>query len=57
MEAAHLLPNEQVHVLNLSNGTRAETSEIRGRRNKGDIVLNGALASLAQADGLVIIVS
>ncbi len=57
MEAAGLLPYEQVHVLNLSNGTRAETYVIRGRRNSGDIVLNGALARLAQAAGLIIILS
>jgi aspartate 1-decarboxylase len=57
MEAADLLPNEQVHVLNLSNGARAETYVINGRKNSGDIVLNGALARLAQVGDLVIILS
>jgi len=56
MDAADLLPNEQVQVLNLSNGARAETYVIRGRRNSGDVVLNGAIArtvhhSLLYLDG------
>jgi aspartate 1-decarboxylase len=57
MEAADLLPNEQVHVLNLANGSRSETYVIRGRRNSGEVVLNGALARLAQAGDPVIILS
>jgi aspartate 1-decarboxylase len=57
IDAAGLLPNEQVHVLNLSNGARAETYVIRGRRNSGDVVLNGAIARMAQVGDLVIILS
>jgi aspartate 1-decarboxylase len=57
MEAADLLPNEQVHVLNLSNGARAETYVIRGRRDSGEIILNGAIARLVQVNDLVIILS
>jgi aspartate 1-decarboxylase len=57
MEAAHMLPNEQVHVLNLSNGARAETYVIPGRRNTGDVILNGAIARLVQIGDLVIILS
>jgi aspartate 1-decarboxylase len=57
MDAADLLPNEQVHVLNLSNGARAETYVIRGRRNSGDVVLNGAIARMAQVGDLVIILA
>jgi aspartate 1-decarboxylase len=57
MEAADLLPNEQVHVLNLSNGSRSETYVIRGGRNTGEVVLNGALARLAQVGDPVIILS
>jgi len=55
--AADLLPNEHVHVLNLSNGARAETYVIRGRRNSGEIILNGAIARLVQVNDLVIILS
>jgi aspartate 1-decarboxylase len=57
MEAADLLPNEHVHVLNLSNGARAETYVIHGRRNSGEIILNGAIARLVQVNDLVIILS
>jgi aspartate 1-decarboxylase len=57
MEAADLLPYEQVHVLNLSNGSRAETYVIRGHRDTGDIILNGALARLVQVNDLMIILS
>ncbi len=57
MDAADLLPNEQVHVLNLSNGARAETYVIRGRRNSGDIILNGAVARLVQVGDFIIILS
>ena len=57
MEAADLLPNEQVHVLNLSNGSRAETYVIRGHRNSGEITLNGAIARLVQVGDFVIILS
>jgi aspartate 1-decarboxylase len=57
MEAADLLPSEQVQVLNLSNGSRAETYVIRGRRNSGEITLNGAIARLVQVGDLVIILS
>jgi aspartate 1-decarboxylase len=57
MEAAGLLPNEQVHVLNLSTGERAETYVIRGRRNSGDIVMNGAIARLVQTGDFIIILS
>jgi len=57
MEAAGLLPNEQVHVLNLSTGERAETYVIRGCRNSGDIVMNGAIARLVQVGDFIIILS
>jgi aspartate 1-decarboxylase len=57
MEAAGLLTNEQVHVLNLSNGARAETYVIRGPKNSGDVIVNGAIARLVQVDDQVIILS
>lgn len=57
MESADLLPNEQVHVLNLSNGARAETYVIRGRRNSGDVIVNGAIARLVQVGDFIIVLS
>ena len=57
MEAAGILPYEKVQVLNLSNGARAETYVIKGKRDSGEIIMNGAIARLALVDDLVIILS
>jgi aspartate 1-decarboxylase len=43
-EAAGLLPDEQVHVLNLSNGERLVTYVIVGERGSGVVCLNGPAA-------------
>ena len=56
MEAAGLLPYEQVHVLNITNGARAETYVIKGNKDSGQICMNGAIARLAQVgDHLIIL--
>ncbi|HEX3981555.1 MAG TPA: aspartate 1-decarboxylase [Acidimicrobiales bacterium] len=55
MKAADIVPNEQVAVYNLMNGSRLETYAIEG--NEGQICLNGAAARLAQVGDLVIIVT
>jgi aspartate 1-decarboxylase len=55
MKAADIVPNEQVAVYNLMNGSRLETYAIEG--NDGQICLNGAAARLAQVGDLVIIVT
>jgi len=57
MEAAGILPYEKVHVLNISNGTRAETYVIKGKRDSGEIVMNGAIARLGQVGDPLIILS
>ncbi|NQT26637.1 aspartate 1-decarboxylase [candidate division KSB1 bacterium] len=57
MDAVGLYENEKVHVLNLANGSRAETYVIKGERGKGDIVMNGAIARMAQIGDQVIILS
>jgi aspartate 1-decarboxylase len=57
MEAAGLLPFEQVHVVNVNNGTRAETYLIEGEAGTGVVCINGALARWAQKNDLVIIIS
>jgi len=44
MEAAELLPGEQVHVLNLNNGERLITYVIEGERGSGVVCLNGPAA-------------
>jgi len=44
LEAASILPYEQVHVSNLNNGERFETYVIPGKRGSGEMVLNGPTA-------------
>ena len=57
MEAAGLLPNEKVDLVNLSNGARLSTYVIEGPDGSGVIGVNGAAARLAHAGDLVIIIS
>jgi aspartate 1-decarboxylase len=57
MEAADLLPYEQVQVVDIDNGARFETYTIVGKRGSGDITLNGAAARLVQPGDKVIIIS
>jgi aspartate 1-decarboxylase len=57
MEAAGILPFEQVQIYNLTNGNRFETYALKGRRGSGTICINGAAAHKATADDLIIIAS
>ena len=57
MEAANLIENEKVQVLNVTNGERLETYIIKGERNSGVICLNGAAAHKASEGDIVILVS
>ncbi len=57
MEAADMLPYEQVHVLDIDNGARLETYVIEGERGTGVICINGAAARLVSAGDKVIIIS
>ena len=57
MQAADILPYEKVQVLNINNGSRAETYVIEGGMGSGEVCINGALARYAQKDDLVIIIS
>ncbi len=57
MEAADLLPYEQVHLLDIANGSRLETYVIEGERGSGEIVVNGAAAHLIHQGDLIIMVS
>lgn len=57
MEAADILPYERVDVLNINNAARFSTYVIEGRRNSGEICLNGAAARLVAKGDLVIILS
>jgi len=57
MEAADILPYEQVDVVNINNGARFSTYVIEGDRGSGKICLNGAAARLAAKDDIVIILA
>ena len=57
MEAADILPFEQVQIYDINNGNRFETYVIKGERGSGTICVNGAAARLVSAGDLVIIAS
>jgi aspartate 1-decarboxylase len=57
MDAANLIPNEKVQVVNINNGERLETYVIKGERGSGQICLNGAAARKVAVGDLVIIMS
>lgn len=57
MDAADILANEKVQIVNNNNGARLETYVIPGERGSGTICLNGAAARLVQVGDVVIIIS
>jgi len=57
MDAADILPYEQVQILNVNNGARFSTYAIEGKENAGDICLNGAAARLVAKGDIVIILT
>ncbi|MBO7427815.1 MAG: aspartate 1-decarboxylase [Paludibacteraceae bacterium] len=57
MDAANMIQNEKVFVVNNNNGARFETYIIKGERGSGVICLNGAAARMAQKGDVVIIMT
>lgn len=57
MEAADILVNEKVQIVNNNNGARFETYVIEGERDSGVVCLNGAAARLVQPGDVVIILT
>lgn len=57
MNAANLIENERVQIVNINNGERLETYVIKGQRGSGIICLNGPAARKAMIGDIVIIVS
>lgn len=57
MDAADMLPGEQVQIVNLNNGERFVTYTITGERGSGAIELNGPAARLAAIGDRIIIIS
>ncbi|HEX6501225.1 MAG TPA: aspartate 1-decarboxylase [Micromonosporaceae bacterium] len=57
LDAADLLPGEQVAIVDVTNGARLETYVIPGERGSGVIGINGAAAHLVHPGDLVIMIS
>jgi aspartate 1-decarboxylase len=57
LDAADLLPGEQVAIVDITNGARLETYAIPGERGSGVIGINGAAAHLVHPGDLVIMIS
>lgn len=57
LDAANIIPNEKVQIVNNNNGERFETYAIRGERGTGMICLNGATARKVQLGDILIIMS
>ncbi|CAM3582787.1 aspartate 1-decarboxylase [Sphingobacterium prati] len=57
MDAANIIANEKVQIVNNNNGARLETYVIPGQRGSGTICLNGAAARLVQVGDIIIIIS
>jgi aspartate 1-decarboxylase len=55
LDAADILPNEEVHVWNVTRGTRLRTYAISGEPGSGVVCINGAAAHLVQHGDLVIV--
>ncbi|MDD3469008.1 MAG: aspartate 1-decarboxylase [Thermoguttaceae bacterium] len=57
LEAADMLPGEQVHVLNLNNGARLVTYLIEAPAGSGTMLLNGPAARLGLAGDIVVLIT
>ncbi len=57
MNAANLIANEKVQVVNINNGERLETYVITGERGTGQICLNGPAARKGAIGDIIIIIS
>lgn len=57
LEAADMFPGEQVHVVNVNNGSRLITYTIAGERGSGIIELNGPAARLGCPGDKVVIIT
>ena len=57
MDAANLIENEKVQVVNVNNGERLETYVIKGKRGSGIVCLNGPAARKGAEGDIVIVIS
>ena len=57
MEAANMIENEKVQVVNVNTGSRIETYLIKGKRGSGVCCLNGPAARQGAVGDVVIVIS
>src|SRR5205085_11811801 len=57
MEAANMIENEKVQIVNVNNGSRIETYLIKGKRGSGVCCLNGPAARHGAVGDIVIVIS
>ena len=57
MEAANMIENEKVQIVNVNNGARIETYLIKGKRGYGTCCLNGPAARQGAVGDIVIVIS
>lgn len=57
MDAANIIANEKVYIVDNNNGERFDTYVIKGERSSGMVCLNGAAARKVQKDDIIIIMA
>ena len=57
MEAANMIENEKVQIVNVNTGSRIETYLITGKRGSGTCCLNGPAARTGAVGDIVIVIS
>ena len=57
LDAANIIENEKVQIVNINNGERLETYAIKGRRGSGEVCLNGPAARKVAVGDIIIIIS
>jgi aspartate 1-decarboxylase len=57
LEAADILPHEQVHVVDVDNGERFVTYTLEGERGSRTMQVNGAAARLVHPGDTIIVIS
>ncbi len=57
MDAANMIENEKIQVVNVNNGERIETYLLKGKRGSGVVCLNGPAARKGAEGDIVIIIS
>ena len=57
LEASNIIEGEKVAIVNINNGERFETYAIKGKKDSGEITLNGPAARKVQKGDVIIIIS